>query len=57
MDLPTLDFSLFNSTIHHEREQFAKQLVDSFINHGFVKLINHGIPEQLVQSFLNAVGY
>ncbi|KAI9047431.1 hypothetical protein LZ554_008875 [Drepanopeziza brunnea f. sp. 'monogermtubi'] len=54
MDLPTLDFSLFYSDDSHEKKRFAKELVESFLDHGFVKLTNHGIPETLVQAFLKA---
>ncbi|PQE29714.1 gibberellin 2-oxidase protein [Rutstroemia sp. NJR-2017a WRK4] len=54
MDLPTLDFSLFASDRNKERNQFAKELVESFLNHGFVKLTNHGIPETLVQALLRS---
>ncbi|KAK3168265.1 hypothetical protein OEA41_004711 [Lepraria neglecta] len=47
--LQTLDFADFTSGPAERREAVAKQLGNSFINHSFVKLINHGVPDALVQ--------
>ena len=55
MDLPTLDFSSFYHGSEKERLKLAVDLENSFRNHGFVKLINHGIPEEIVKDYLLAV--
>jgi len=56
MDLPTLDFSAFLHGGEAERVELAKALVDSFQKYGFVKMINHGLPEKTVKDFQSAVG-
>ena len=55
MDLPTLDFSQFLYGSEEKRFELAVALVDSFKNHGFVKLINHGIGEETVRNYLSGV--
>lgn len=55
MDLPTLDLALFTKGTVAERQKCAEKIVDSFRNHGFVKLTNHGIPEETVKSYMGAV--
>lgn len=55
MDLPTLDFSHFCHGSKEQRLGLAIALVDSFKKHGFVKLINHGIPEDTVKKYLSGV--
>jgi len=55
MDLPTLDFSLFTQGSLQERKNTARALVSSFKNHGFVKLTNHGLPEDVVKAYMKAV--
>ena len=55
MNLPTLDFSSFHHGPEKERLELANALVNSFRQHGFVKLINHGIPEEIVQDYLSGV--
>lgn len=55
MDLPTLDFSLFTKGTEEERRESARQIVDSFRKHGFVKLTNHGLPEETVKAYMKAV--
>ncbi|KND86888.1 Flavonol synthase/flavanone 3-hydroxylase [Tolypocladium ophioglossoides CBS 100239] len=54
MDLPTLDFSLFKHGSDAESRKLAKTLVQSFRDHGFVKLINHGLPEDAVKAYMAA---
>ncbi|GJN68088.1 gibberellin 20-oxidase [Purpureocillium lilacinum] len=54
MDLPTLDFSLFTQGSLQERKNTARALVSSFKNHGFVKLTNHGLPEDVVKAYMKA---
>ena len=55
MDLPTLDFSKFLRGTPEEKVDFSNRLVDSFKNHGFVKLVNHSVPETLVSQLLQGV--
>jgi len=55
MHLPQLDFSKFTHGSHKEQVELAEALVDSFKNHGFVTLINHGIPEQVVKDYQRVV--
>lgn len=47
--LPLVDFGFFLHGSTEQREQAAKKLVDSFVNHGFVRLNNHGISRDFVQ--------
>jgi hypothetical protein len=54
-DLPTLDFSLFTKGDEAQSKQCAQKIVQSFRDHGFVKLTNHGIPEETVKTYMGAV--
>lgn len=54
-NLPTLDFSQFTSGSKFEQQRFGKALVDSFKNHGFVKLVKHGFPEETIEELLDFV--
>ncbi|KAI1758015.1 oxidoreductase [Xylaria castorea] len=49
-DLRTLDFSKFTHGSITDQESFGQELVASFKNHGFVKLINHGIQDETISS-------
>ncbi|KAF2839731.1 putative gibberellin 20-oxidase [Patellaria atrata CBS 101060] len=49
-DLPLLDFDLFHNGTPEERLQLGEALVESFIKHGFVRLRNHGITDEMVQN-------
>jgi isopenicillin N synthase-like dioxygenase len=55
MDLPTLDLSLFTKGTGEERVKCAEKIAESFRSHGFVKLTNHGIPEETVKAYMGAV--
>jgi len=55
MDLPTLDMSRFRDGDDAKRYAFSLELVQSFTDHGFVKLIKHGLPEETVKNYLKAV--
>lgn len=55
MDLPTLDFSLFTKGNKAESKKCAQQIAQSFKDHGFVKLTNHGLPEETVKAYMGAV--
>jgi isopenicillin N synthase-like dioxygenase len=49
LQLPLVDFGLFLHGKPDERKRAAKQLVDSFRKHGFVRLKNHGVSKEFVQ--------
>lgn len=53
--LPTLDFSNFTQGSQFEREELGKSVTKSFIDHGFVKLINHGLPDETIAELLDLV--
>lgn len=57
MDLPLLDFSHFTSvnSTPAEKKHFADALVQSFKEHGFVRLINHPVPEEVMRGALEWV--
>ncbi|RYP33162.1 hypothetical protein DL767_004866 [Monosporascus sp. MG133] len=48
MALRTLDFAKFLNGSESERRELARDLTDSFKQHGFAKLINHGIEDQQI---------
>ncbi|EKG12019.1 Major facilitator superfamily [Macrophomina phaseolina MS6] len=49
MALATLDFELFTQGNQAQRERLGSALADSFKDHGFAKVINHGVPERVVE--------
>jgi len=53
--VPVLDFSLFRSKSVGDQKAFASDLVKSFQDHGFVKLINHGLPESTARACMKSV--
>ncbi len=53
--LKTLDFSKFLSGTEVERTELARDLVDSFKQHGFAKLINHGVKDEQVSELFRWV--
>jgi isopenicillin N synthase-like dioxygenase len=53
--IPTLDFGTFLKGSFEERMDLAKTLVDGFKTHGFVKLINHGVNEEIIKKYQEAV--
>lgn len=55
MPLPTVDFADFVGGPDWKRREIGQQLIDSFKAHGFVKLINHGIPESTVKELFQWV--
>lgn len=55
MSVRTLGFSKFVTGSSLEREALAKELVKGFDESGFVKLINHGVPEKTVQDYQTLV--
>ena len=48
MSLPRLDFSLFLNGDESERQKLASELFASLSQHGFVRLVNHGIIDSEV---------
>ena len=55
MALPTLDLSWYTDGNAAERQQLASQLLDSLSQHGFVKLVGHGVSRQNVEELLEWV--
>lgn len=50
MELSTLDFAHAHAEADPDlREAFYKQLISTLSESGFVKIINHGIGEDLIQ--------
>lgn len=54
-DLPTLDFSKFTYGTQTEKQQLGQALAKSLIDHGFVKLTNHGLPDETIADLLGLV--
>lgn len=54
-DLPTLDFSKFTYGTQDEKQQLGQALAKSLIDHGFVKLTNHGLPDETIADLLGLV--
>lgn len=48
MTLSRLDLSLFTSGNTTDRQHFASDLLESLRGHGFVKIVNHGIPDHII---------
>lgn len=53
--IPVLDFAFFRAESPARRQAFAKALVRSFKDYGFVKLINHGLSEKVVRACMQGV--
>lgn len=56
MDLPSLDFAKWTHGDTADRSQFAKDLAGSLIDHGFVKMINHGMSDEDIREIFDWVG-
>lgn len=54
-NLPTLDFSKFTHGSHLDQLKLGNALVKSFKDHGFVKLINHGLSDATTEALLEFV--
>jgi len=48
LPIPVLDASLFTQGTEAQKLHFANDLMAGFKRYGFVKLINHEIPEETV---------
>ena len=55
MGLPTLDSLRFRQGTLSERRSFANELLQSCSQYGFVKIINHGIPDEKVSELFEWV--
>lgn len=53
--LPTLDFSKFTDGSDVERQELGRSITQSFMDHGFVKLVNHGLPDETIAELLDLV--
>ncbi|KAI6641490.1 hypothetical protein MCOR08_001096 [Pyricularia oryzae] len=51
-EVPRLDFSRFSQGTKQEKEEFGEALTKALIEHGFVKLVNHGIADEAVVNLL-----
>lgn len=49
--IPLVDLKKFTSGTPEERNQFVEELGHAFQEYGFVGVINHGIPKELVDRF------
>lgn len=52
--IPLVDLSSFVQGNQHQREQFVAALGKAFHEIGFVGVVNHGIPKQLIEDFYSA---
>ncbi len=52
--IPTVDLSQYVLGTHEEKEQFVKALGKAFHEVGFVAVINHGVPKDLIDDFYTA---
>ena len=57
MTLPTIDLSVFTKGSSSERHKVALALLDSLSQHGFVKIVGHGVPEWAVTKLFGWVGF
>jgi isopenicillin N synthase-like dioxygenase len=55
MDLHSFDFSKFVLGNELERVEFSQALIESLRKHGFVRLVNHGFPDEFVQEVFSWV--
>jgi len=53
----TLDMSQFRRGSDPERLDFARNLVKCLSTQGFVKLVNHGIPDMAIDKAFELVGF
>lgn len=56
LELKTLDFGKFIHGTPVERQEVADRLVLSLTQHGFTKLINHEVPDDVVEGIWYWVG-
>lgn len=51
-----LDFAKFHSANRAERDSFCRELTSSLKQHGFVRLVNHGISPSEIDRAFKTVG-
>ena len=51
--IPLVDLSLYTAGNQAEKQQFVADLGKAFVEVGFVGVVNHGIPSELVKEFYN----
>jgi isopenicillin N synthase-like dioxygenase len=52
--IPLVDLSKFMHGNQADRDQFVKDLGKAFHEVGFVGVINHGVPKEIIEGFFNA---
>ena len=55
MSFATLDLSLFKNGHDTDRQRFGSQLLNGLTQHGFVKLVGHGISDHTVEKLFEWV--
>ena len=54
-NIPQVDLSKFTSGNPQQKQEFVQELGKAFEDIGFVTVVNHGIPKELVDEFYNTV--
>ena len=57
MTLPTLDLSLYTHGNALQRQELASRLLDSLSEHGFVKLVGHGVSDERIGELFRWVSW
>lgn len=57
LKVPTLDFSQFSHGSEAQRLAVSAALVESFSDHGFVKVINHDLSETSISELATLVSF
>ena len=55
MVLPTLNFLLYTQGNASQSQELASRLLDSLSEHGFVKLVGHGISDEKIDELFKWV--
>ena len=55
MVLPTLNFLLYTHGDASQSQELAARLLDSLSEHGFVKLVGHGISDEKIDELFKWV--
>lgn len=55
--LPILDFSHFHSDSETERSELIETLTSNLEQNGAVRLINHGVSDEVISELFDWVGY
>ena len=50
MKVQTLDLSNFDNVIDSQRLDFCEKVASSLKEHGFLKIVNHGIPLTTIEA-------